>query len=425
MPEQTPNAPSLDLSGLCLAITEHAPLPIATVDGATHIVRYANPAFCRLMDKPKDELLGKPISGLLPRKDECVTLLDRVFKTRKPESHIEQEHSRPHPVFWSYLMWPVLADELLVGVMIQVTETASTHRNTVAINEALMLGSVRQHELTAQAEDLNEQLRVQIAERTRTALTLARTQALLADRALQLEAIVADRTAVLRETVGELEAYSYSIAHDMRAPLRAMVAFSHLVLTEHGQHLDETGKDYLGRVISAAHRLDRLILDVLNYSRVGRRELTLQPVDLKQLLEEAIRNEPLYQSPRAEIEITTPLYKVIAHEPSLMQCVNNLLGNAVKFVPPGVVPKITVRSECIDQDVRVWFEDNGIGINASSREKIFAMFERLHPAGEFEGTGIGLAIVRKAVQRMGGKFGVESEPGQGSRFWIQLKRSEA
>jgi two-component system, NtrC family, sensor kinase len=100
-----------DLSSLCLAITEHAPLPMATVEGASHIVRYVNPAFCRLLDKPSEQLVGIPFCEMLPERDECVTLLDRVFRTGKPESHTEQEHSKPHPGFWSFTMWPVLADE--------------------------------------------------------------------------------------------------------------------------------------------------------------------------------------------------------------------------------------------------------------------------------------------------------------------------
>jgi signal transduction histidine kinase len=156
---------SPDLSRFCIAITEHAPLPMATVEGATHIVRYGNPAFCRLMDKPMEQLIGKPLSELLPAKDECVTLLDRVFRTGKPETHTEKEDSKPHPVFWSYTMWPVQADERFVGVMIQVTETAEFHGKTVAMNEALLLGSVRQHELTEAAENLNLQLRGEMNER--------------------------------------------------------------------------------------------------------------------------------------------------------------------------------------------------------------------------------------------------------------------
>ena len=138
---------------------------MATVEGATHLVRYVNPAFCRLMDEPREQLIGKPLSELLPEKDECVTLLDRVFRTGKAESHVQQEDAKPHPVFWSYTVWPVQADERLVGVMIQVTETAQFHGKTIAMNQALLLGSVRQHELTEAAEKLNAQLRAEITER--------------------------------------------------------------------------------------------------------------------------------------------------------------------------------------------------------------------------------------------------------------------
>src|SRR5450830_936421 len=154
-----------DLSSLCLAITEHAPLPMATVEGASHIVRYVNPAFCRLLDKPSEQLVGIPFCKMLPERDECVTLLDRVFHTGKPESHTEQEHSKPHPVFWSFTMWPVLADERPVGVMIQVTETAQSQEETLAMNEALLLGSLRQHELTEAANSSNVQLQMEITER--------------------------------------------------------------------------------------------------------------------------------------------------------------------------------------------------------------------------------------------------------------------
>jgi PAS domain S-box-containing protein len=151
---------------------------MAMVEGASHIVRYVNPAFCRLMDKPTEQLVGKPFCEMLPERAECVTLLDRVFRTGKPESHTEQEHSKPHPGFWSFTMWPVLADERPVGVMIQVTETAQFHEKTLAMNEALMLGSLRQHELTEAADSLNVQLQSEIAERKQAEEALHKAGAL-------------------------------------------------------------------------------------------------------------------------------------------------------------------------------------------------------------------------------------------------------
>ncbi len=153
------------LSRFFRAVIERAPLPMAMVEGASHIVRHGNPAFWRLLDKPSEQLVGIPFCEVLPESDECVTLLDRVFRTGKPEAHTGQEYSKPHPVFWSFTMWPVLADERPVGAMIQVTETAQLHEKTLAMNEALVLGSLHQHELTEAANSLNVQLQRQIAER--------------------------------------------------------------------------------------------------------------------------------------------------------------------------------------------------------------------------------------------------------------------
>jgi two-component sensor histidine kinase len=146
---------------------EHAPLPMAAVEGATHIVRHINPAFCRLIDKARDELVGKPFREILPDKDDCAAMLDRVYRTGASESHLEQE-PRPRPVFSSYTMWPVMADGRAAGVVVQVIEIAPLHERALAMNEALLLGSLRQHELTAAADSSNVQLQAEIGERKRS-----------------------------------------------------------------------------------------------------------------------------------------------------------------------------------------------------------------------------------------------------------------
>ena len=155
-----------EFSGPSLAITEHSPWPMATVEGTSHILRTANPAFCKLIKKEKAELVGKPFREMLPDNGECVVLLDRVLRTGMPESHTQEEKSETHFIFWSYTMWPIMGDEAPVGVMIHVTETARFHETAVAMNEALVLGSVRQHELATEAEALNEKLRSEIEVRT-------------------------------------------------------------------------------------------------------------------------------------------------------------------------------------------------------------------------------------------------------------------
>ncbi|MDP2817606.1 MAG: ATP-binding protein [Polaromonas sp.] len=168
--------PPPDLPGLCLAITEHAPLPMATVEGASHIVRYVNPAFCRLMDKSQEQLLGKPFAEMMPEDADCLSMLGRVFSTGTPETHIQQRDLKPQPVFWSCTMWPVLSGVDPVGVVILVTQTAQFHGQTVAMNEALMLGSLRQHELTQASDTLNAQLRVEITERKQAEYALRESE---------------------------------------------------------------------------------------------------------------------------------------------------------------------------------------------------------------------------------------------------------
>jgi light-regulated signal transduction histidine kinase (bacteriophytochrome) len=263
-----------------------------------------------------------------------------------------------------------------------------------------------------------------VTERKRAEAALHLAQQELQRHAQNLENTVAERTAALRETVRELEAFSYSISHDMRAPLRSMTNFAHLLCESHAAQLDETGRDYLQRISASAARLDRLIQDVLNYTRVLRDPVRMIRVDVDKLVREMIQSYPDWQPPRVDIQIEGTLPPVLGHEGFLTQCVSNLLDNAIKFVAPGVQPRIRIWGEPRDTQVRLNFQDNGLGIAEEDYQRIFRMFERIHPAEEYEGTGIGLTIVRKAAERMGGNVDFESEPGRGSTFWLQLRKGE-
>jgi signal transduction histidine kinase len=206
----------------------------------------------------------------------------------------------------------------------------------------------------------------------------------------------------------------------LRAPLRAIRAFSEILSDKFGNQLGPEGKELAERIIDGARRLDQLIQDVLSFGRVGREEIALDAVDLEELLGRLIATWPELRPPNAEVAIAGPLLKVLGHENLLSQCFLNLLQNAVKFVAPGRPPKVRIWTEARDGRVRVWVEDNGIGIAKDQQERIFGLFQRLHRQDAYPGTGVGLAIVRKAVERMGGTTGVESDPGQGSRFWLEL-----
>jgi len=247
---------------------------------------------------------------------------------------------------------------------------------------------------------------------------------LMLSEAKRLDALVEQRTISLRDTIGELEAFSYSISHDMRAPLRAMQGCARVLLSDYGARLDEDARHYLDRIFRSANRLDLLTQDVLAYSKVSKGDIDLHPVDLERLFDDIIAISPDFQEPRARIVVEKPLDRVLGHDAYLTQCVTNLLGNAVKFMPANVTPEIHVRTERRDGKVRLWFEDNGIGIDPLHHERIFQIFGQVHPQKRYGGRGIGLAIVRKAAQRMSGEVGVLSELGQSSRFWLILNEAK-
>jgi PAS domain S-box-containing protein len=240
-----------------------------------------------------------------------------------------------------------------------------------------------------------------------------------------LETRVTSRTEALKKSNDQMEAFCYSIAHDLRAPLRSMTGFSSILLDDYAPKLDEKGRDYITRINQSAERMDRLIRDLLNYGRLNTTGLEIQDVDVKEILEAVLmHHEQEIKDSRAKISKTGTLPRVRAHPAVLQTVLGNLLSNAVKFVTPGVQPQIAVSSEERGNFVRIWVEDNGIGIEPKNRGKIFGVFERLHPNERYPGTGIGLAIVHKGVERMGGRVGVESELNQGSRFWIELRKPD-
>jgi PAS domain S-box-containing protein len=243
-----------------------------------------------------------------------------------------------------------------------------------------------------------------------------------------LERRVEERTAQLArvngqlaDANGELEAFAYSVAHDLRAPLRGMTGFSKALLEDHADQLDDTGRDFATRIAKGAAHLDELINDLLAYSRLAREEIRPEPVMLDGVVSGVLRGlQPELGPALSAVTVERPLPRVLGHGAVLNQVLGNLIGNALKFVPPGVTPRVKVRAEDRGATARIWVEDNGIGIRPEHHERVFRVFERLHGHKAYPGTGIGLAIVKKGVERLGGTVGLESEPGGGSRFWFEL-----
>jgi PAS domain S-box-containing protein len=256
-----------------------------------------------------------------------------------------------------------------------------------------------------------------------TKQALAETRATLQEHAAYLERVVAERTHDLRTTNEQLEAFVYSIAHDLRAPLRSMIGYSQLLSDDHTSTLNDEGRHLLKRIQASSEFMDKLLLDLMAYGRTARAEIESHPVDLKRAWDAALfQCATQIEDSRATVETFEPLPMVMAHEATLGQALANLLSNALKFVESGNRPQVRLWAEDRGDCVRVWMQDNGIGIPVDQHERIFRVFERSHGA-RYVGTGIGLSIVRKGLERMNGKVGLESEPGKGSRFWIELPKA--
>ncbi|MGH7962757.1 MAG: ATP-binding protein [Candidatus Binatia bacterium] len=263
-----------------------------------------------------------------------------------------------------------------------------------------------------------------VADRAALAIERARLDKAVHGARAELEHRVAERTAKLQEANAELEGFAYTVSHDLRAPLRAMQGFSQALLEDYATRMDTIAQDYAKRIIAAARRMDTMIQDLLSYSRLSRTQLQLHAVNLTAVMAEVLTAlEAVLKERQAQVTVEEPLLQVVGHHSTLVHILMNLLTNAIKFMAPGTIPQIRVWTETRDWWVRLWVEDNGIGIDPQHQERIFRVFERLHGMDMYPGTGMGLAIVRKGVEGMGGQVGVESGVGQGSRFWVELQQS--
>jgi len=355
-----------------------------TLDG---IIASWNKGAERMFGYRAEEMIGKSVTILIPagHVNEEPTILERLKRGEKVD-HYQTVRQRKD------------------GTLLNISLTVSPLRDA----NGKIIGASKI------ARDITEQKRATDA--------LREAQEQLSRHAQELEQQVNERTAALRQTVGELETFSYSVSHDLRAPLRAMQSFAVILAEECGSQVGPEGKEYIRRIISAANRMDRLIQDVLTYSRVAREDLRLVPLDVEKLVRDIVESYPNLHAPAAEVHLKGPFPRVLASEALLTQSISNLLGNAVKFVEAGVTPRVDVWAETTGhKTVNVFFKDNGIGIEADAQDKIFGIFERL--STQYEGTGIGLAIVKKAMERMGGRVEVSSEPGKGSTFCLELKQA--
>lgn len=233
----------------------------------------------------------------------------------------------------------------------------------------------------------------------------------------------AERNEELEQVNRTLESFAYTVSHDLRAPLRNMQGYVRALTEDCADRLHENGRGYLRSIEEVATKMDVLIGDVLEFSRIARVELPREPVNLRATVEEAcalLKNVADEKGATVSTEIA-PDWVVSAHHQTLVQVLTNLLSNALKFVPAGLKPEVRLWAERRNSSrIRLWVEDNGIGIDAANHQRIFEVFHRLHGEEMYPGTGIGLALVKKSMERLGGQAGVQSSVGKGSRFWIEL-----
>ncbi len=262
--------------------------------------------------------------------------------------------------------------------------------------------------------DITEQKLAQIA--------LEEAQKKLSEHAQLLEKQVVERTHHLNQTIQSLEGVCYTIAHDLRAPLRAVQGFTKIILDDYSPCFDELGREFAGRIMKGANRMDILIRDLLAYARLSQVELPCVELDLNMVIEALLQNMvPEIEAQQAKISVQR-LPVVKANNTLVQQIFENLINNAMKFVDAGVTPEICIRADSTGNGRRIFVSDNGIGIAPEYHDRVFGMFQRLHgDENKFQGTGIGLAIVKKAIERMGGSVAVASGGAGGTCFVLEFQ----
>ncbi len=349
------------------------------------IIQSWNQGAERLFGYTAAETIGKPITVLMPegRQNEEPDILSRIKRGERID-HYETIRQRKD------------------GGLVHISLSVSPIKN----QSGVVVGAAKI------ARDITER------KESEAALKQARDELALLNETLEKR--VEERTAALNGAVLQMQEFSYSVSHDLRAPIRAMQAYARAIMEDHSAELSAEALEYLQRIFRGSTRMDKLIHDVLIYSRLAQDQIECKPVALAPLIQDILLQYPEMQSPHTEIRVRLPIFDVMANESLLTQAISNLLNNSKKFMGEGVTPKIEIWTERRGSLTRLWIKDNGIGIHPEHHGRLFGMFERVHADGKYEGTGIGLAIVRKAVEKMGGKVGLESDGISGSSFWIEL-----
>lgn len=359
------------------SLIEHAPDAIfVTVDGR---IRLANRECLRLFGaRDADELVGrKSLEFFHP--DDHGTIRERTRAIRTEGKAVPLAEERV-----------VRMDGTVVPVAVRAAPFA--YGNTQGIHVIL--------------RDITQQKAANAA-----------IKALNAELAQRVE----ERTAELAERNRELETFTYSVSHDLKTPLRGLEGYSRLLLADHGHTLDDEGRHFVERIRAAAEQMGQLIEDLLAYSRLERREVRLGPVAVRPLVDAALSGrESEVRARGIRLVLDVPEVTVAADPTGLALILRNLVDNAFKFTRDVAHPEIVVTGRATESGHLLEVRDNGIGFDMRFHDRIFDLFERLEPGEDYPGTGIGLALARKAAERMGGRLWARSRPGEGATFSVEL-----
>jgi signal transduction histidine kinase len=229
---------------------------------------------------------------------------------------------------------------------------------------------------------------------------------------------------VIEEVNREQETFNYSISHDLRAPLVTINNYAGIIMSDFGSGLDPQAKGMVERIRIAAQRMEDTLKRLQEYSTLAREEVVIQPVNVDSVLTDLlIEHRALIEQKNADILVDRPLPTVRGARVLLGHILSNLLTNAIKYTQPGEAPQVRIFAEVTETHAEVRVVDQGIGIDPQYHQRIFKVFERLHGYSRYPGSGVGLAIARRAVERMNGRIWCESEPGKGSCFIVELPKA--